>query len=164
MGTWGFKTFENDAAADWLYDLEEARGGDFLLRPLQAVARAERSADLDDCLEGLAAAEILAGARYEPPRGLPRIARSWVKRTGFVPRDSDLKIALRAVKRIGEHSELADTWKESGRLAAWTVEVQKLSGRLAAALRAKPPVRQTKPKVQREKLAELIIAVATDKS
>jgi hypothetical protein len=24
MGTWGYRTFENDAASDWLYDLEEA--------------------------------------------------------------------------------------------------------------------------------------------
>jgi hypothetical protein len=37
MGTWGYKTFENDAASDWLYDLEEAKDSDFLLKSIKAV-------------------------------------------------------------------------------------------------------------------------------
>lgn len=162
MGTWGYKTFENDAAADWLYDLEEATKPEFVLQPLQALIRSRGKADLDDCMESLAAAEVLAGARYEPPRNLPRIARSWVKRVALVPRDADLKMAIRAVAKIEADSELADEWQAAGKLSAWQKEVKRLVQRLTAALRAPVPSRQNKPKVQRETLAEMIIAVAAD--
>ncbi len=162
MGTWGYKTFENDAAADWLYDLEEATKPEFVLQPLQALIRSRGKADLDDCMESLAAAEVLAGARYEPPRNLPRIARSWVKRVALVPRDADLKMAIRAVAKIEADSELADEWQTAGKLSAWQKEVKRLVQRLTAALRAPVPSRQNKPKVQRETLAEMIIAVASD--
>lgn len=37
MGTWGCKTFESDAASDWLYDLEAASDANFLPRPIKAV-------------------------------------------------------------------------------------------------------------------------------
>jgi hypothetical protein len=63
MGTWGYKTFQNDAASDWLYDLEEAKEANFLLKPLQAVNRSRGKPDIDDCLESLAAADVIAGSR-----------------------------------------------------------------------------------------------------
>jgi hypothetical protein len=164
MGTWGYKSFENDGAADWLYDLEEATQPQFLLSVLRAAGRAGGKTDLDDALEGLAAAEVLAGARYEPPRNLPRIARSWIKRVALVPKDSDLMLAIRAVEKIGRDSELLDSWQEAGKLAAWQKEIEQLSRRLTVALGVPVPVRQLKPKVQRETLAEFIIAVATGKA
>lgn len=164
MGTWGYKTFENDGAADWLYDLEEAAQPAFLFAPLQAAVKVKGKVDLDDALEGLAAAEVIAGARHEPPRDVPRIARSWIKRVALVPKDADLKLALEATAKIATKSELADSWHAEGKLAAWQKEVAKLSKRLTAALRAKPPFRKIKPVVQRETLAELIIAVAEDKT
>jgi hypothetical protein len=144
--------------------LEEARDARFLLKPLQAVSRARRKADIDDCVEGLAAAEVLAGARYEPPRNLPRIARAWVEQNGFVSQDDHLKLAVHAVEKIATKSELADSWKEAGKLGAWQHEVRSLTERLNAALRATSIQRQARQKVQRETLAELIIFIATDRT
>ena len=46
MGTWGYKTFENDAASDWLYDLEEAKDASFLLKPIKSVNGARGKLDL----------------------------------------------------------------------------------------------------------------------
>jgi hypothetical protein len=161
MGTWGYKTFENDGAADWLYDLEEATEPGFLLKPLRAAIRAKGKIDLDDALEGLAAAEILAAARFDPPRDLPRIGRSWVKRMGFVPKDADLNLARGAVEKISKKSELADTWDSEGKFAAWQKEVKRLSQRLATAIKAPIPKREKKPKTQRETLGDLILAVAS---
>src|SRR4051812_6607626 len=163
MGTWGYKTFENDGAADWLYDLEEAEDTKFLLTPIKAILRTKGKADLDDCLESLAAAEVMAGSRYEPSKDVPRIARSWIKKIAFVAKDADLKLAIRAVEKLCQDSQLKDAWQEEGKLAPWLKEVKQLSKRLAAALRAKAPLRQAKPKEKRETLAELIIKVASGK-
>src|ERR1044071_4199180 len=130
MGTWGYKTFENDGAADWLYDLEEAEDAKFLLTPIKAVLRTKGKVDIDDCLETLAAAEVMAASRYEPPKDAPRIARSWIKRTAFVAKDADLKLAMRAVEKLCKNSELKDTWEGEGKLASWLKEVRKVSLRL----------------------------------
>lgn len=159
MGTWGFKTFENDGAADWLYDLEEAEQHEFLFKPIRDALKAKGKIDIDDCLESLAAAEVMAGSRYEPPKDLPRIARSWIKRTAFVAKDADLKLAIRAVEKICKKSELKDTWESEGKLTPWLKEVKELSKRLANALRSTAP--QRKAKVRRQTLAELIIAVGS---
>jgi hypothetical protein len=159
MGTWGCKTFENDGAADWLYDLEEAEQHEFLLNPIRDALKAKGKIDIDDCLESLASAEVMAGSRYEPPKDVPRIARSWIKRTAFVAKDADLKLAIRAVEKICKNSELKDTWESEGKLAPWVKEVKQLSKRLANALRATAP--QRKAKVKKQTLAELIIAVGS---
>jgi ankyrin repeat protein len=163
MGTWGYKAFENDGAADWLYDLEDLHDAKSFFKPIHAVIRARGKVDIDDALESVAAAEVIAGARYEPPRDLPRIARSWIKRVAFVPRDADIKLAIRAIKKTGAASELGDSWKTEGKLRQWQKEIGKLSERLKKALQSPAPVRQLKVKATRETLAELILSVASDK-
>jgi predicted HTH domain antitoxin len=162
MGTWGYKTFENDAASDWLYDLEEAKNANFLLEPLQAVNRARGKPDVDDCLESLAAAEVIAGARHEPPQGVPAIAKKWIRRTGFSPNDATVKLAMRAVGRVEKDSQLSDTWQEAEQLAAWRKAVEQLNRRLEIALKASPPKRAAKLVVSRQTLAEFIIEVAAN--
>jgi len=139
MGTWGYKTFENDGAADWLYDLEEASDSKFLFGAIKAVTRSKGKVDLDDALEGLAAAEVLCAARYDPPRGVQHAAHRWIKRVALVPGGQDLKMAIRAIMMIGTNSELADAWRSEGKLARWKRELAKLSKRLASALSAPPP-------------------------
>lgn len=162
MGTWGYKSFENDGAADWLYDLQEASDASFCFDAIKAVTRSKGKVDLDDALEGLAAAEILYAARYDPPRGVPASARNWIRRVALVPRDGNLKLAIRAVTMVGTNSELADSWKSGEQLVPWKRELEKLSKRLRSALGARPPVRKLKAKAARETLAELILAVAED--
>lgn len=162
MGTWGYKTFENDAASDWLYDLEEAKDADFLLKPIKAVNSARGKPDLDDCLETLSAAEVIAGARHEPPQGVPAIAKKWIKRTGFSPNNATVKLAMRAVGKVGKDSELADTWQKAGELAVWRKAVDDLSRRLGITLKASPPKRVVKVVVPRQTLAEFIIEVAAN--
>jgi ankyrin repeat protein len=162
MGTWGYKTFENDGAADWLYDLEEAQAVDFILKPIKAVNQARGKADLDDSLEALAAAEVIAGARYEPPQGVPPIAKKWIRRTGFSPNDATVKLALRAIGKVMAASQLADVWQKAGKLNAWHKAVKQLNRRLTISLRAKVPKRTSKPITPRQTLAEFIIEVAAN--
>ena len=160
MGTWGYKTFENDGASDWLYDLEEAQAIDFILKPIKAVNKARGKADLDDSLEALAAAEVIAGARYEPPQGVPPIATKWIRRTGFTPNDATVKLALRAIGKVVAASELADVWQEAEKLNAWHKAVKQLNRRLTISLQAKVPKRASKLIAPRQTLAEFIIEVA----
>ena len=162
MGTWGYKTFENDAASDWLYDLDEASGASFLLKPIQAVNHARGKPDIDDCLEALASAEVIAGARYEPPKRIPPVAGKWIRRVGFSPNNPTVKLAIRAVSKVEKNSDLADTWKEVGELARWRVAVAALSRRLQHALKSPLSKRTAKPCVARQTLAEFIIEVGAN--
>ncbi|SRR6266568_67865 len=162
MGTWGYKTFENDAASDWLYDLEEAKDPNFLLKPLKEVDRSRQKPDIDACLEALAAAEVIAGGRYEPPKDVPSTAREWIRRVGFSPNDATVQLATRAVGKVGKDSELADSWKEAEKLSAWRKAVKNLSRRLECALQCPPPKRTVRPMIPRQTLAEFIIEAASN--
>lgn len=162
MGTWGYKTFENDAASDWLYDLEEAKNSNFLLKPIKAVNSARNKPDIDDCLEALAAAEVIAGARHEPPQAVPAIATKWIRRTGFSPNNATVKLAMSAVAKVGKDSELADIWQEGGKLTAWRRALENLNRRLDIALKGSPPKRTVKVVIPRQTLAEFIIEVAAN--
>lgn len=61
MGAWGCDTFENDAACDWGYELEEAGDLSLVEAALDAVlADEEECLDADLGSEALAACEVLA--------------------------------------------------------------------------------------------------------
>src|SRR5260370_39212925 len=129
MGTWGYKTFENDAASDWLYDLEEAKDPSFLQKPLKEVIRSRGKPDIDASLEALAAAEVIAGARYEAPKDMPSTARTWIRRVGVSPKDATVELARRAVGKVGKDSELADSWKGAEKLSGLRKAVEDLDRR-----------------------------------
>lgn len=159
MGTWGYGAFENDSAADWLDELVETTDCKSLLKPIRAVLSSKRKLDLDDCLEAIAGAEILAGARYSPPRNLPRQVSSWVERIGLVPSDDDLGMAQVAVARVAKSSELEECW--GAKVKAWRRELAKLAKRIATATKAPRPRRAAKSlRKPKETLAELIIQVS----
>jgi hypothetical protein len=90
-------------------------------------------------LESLAAAEVIAGARHEPPQGVPAIAKKWIRRSGFSPNDATVKLAMRAVGKVEKDSQLSDTWQEAEQLAAWRKAVEQLNRRLEISLKASPP-------------------------
>lgn len=161
MGTWGYGAFENDSAADWLEELVETTDCKSLVKPIRTVVRSKRKVDLDDCLEAIAGAEILAGARYVPPRNLPRRVSSWVERVGLVPSNDDLGMAQIAVARVAKCSELEECWEATAKLKAWRRELAKLAKRLASATKAPRPRRAAKSLRQpKETLAEFIIGVS----
>jgi ankyrin repeat protein len=164
MGTWGIKTFENDGTCDWLYDLEESTSAEFLLKPLREVIGTRGKADLDASLEALAAAEVIAAARYEPPKSLPPEARKWIRRIGFSPDDKLIRVACQAIEKVKARSELADEWGATKDSKAWNAEVTRLIRRLKLASGNARPIRKPQPSVQRQTLAELIIEVSKTRS
>ncbi len=132
MGAWGEKAFQNDAAVDWLDDLEE--GGPATLRDTlsRVVDTAEDDeVDVDDGASAIAAAEIVAAALGCGRDRLPIAAGAWLDRHPGVLTVEDRTLAYQAVNRVlGGSSELRALWDESGPESAWHTDVRVLVERL----------------------------------
>jgi hypothetical protein len=130
MGAWGFGSFENDAALDWLGDLGD--GDPSLLG--EALDRAagvpvDAYLDADDCCAALAAAELVAAALDRGTDRLSNNATSWLKTNQDAARLVGADRARQAVERVLEKSELRDLWGEGG-TSEWHDDVQELLKRL----------------------------------
>ena len=97
MGAWGVKTFENDDASDWVYELE----GTFGLSVI------ERALDLEDDYieapegsEALAAAEVLLALKGKPRDNLPEEITIWIKRNNGLDATAIIPKAIDSVKKI----------------------------------------------------------------
>jgi hypothetical protein len=108
-------TFENDAALDWVIDLAGADSDE----PVRAALRAteapgpEEYLDMDAANEALAAADVVAAMRGAGPADLPEEAARWLARHPAQPDGDLLALAHRAVRRVGESSELQEEWGDS---------------------------------------------------
>ena len=113
MGTWGYRTFEDDTACDWLYDLEQ-EGTDLLARSLSPDNDGDDYLDSDDGIAILAAAEIIYGVLNGPREGLPDEALNWINanKTADVACFKPL-CEGRLGRVLSEQSELRQLWEEN---------------------------------------------------
>ena len=122
MGAWGIKTFENDDASDWIYDLEETSD----LSLFEATFEAARE-DYLEAPEGctiLAAAEVLLALQGRPRDGFPEEAANWVAKNKALDGLAVRQAAARAVQRVlAEDSELQELWEETDDYQAWKNDV-----------------------------------------
>lgn len=132
MGAWGYKSFENDAAADWVYEFE-AEGPDAIGDALDQVLTLED----DDYLEApaasaaIAAAEVVAAAKTRDLSKLSDEAKAAVEaQTASRNAAHFSATALGAMERVMATSELKDLWDESKDAAAWRAEMDALMARL----------------------------------
>jgi hypothetical protein len=123
MGAWSHEPFGNDTAGDWVYQLEDALGLDFLEQTLDhALDEDEEYLEAPEAEEALAAVEVLVhllgkGASFEK---LPEDVGTWVAACTEKPSQPLVNKALRALARIGsESSELRELWEESEDFEAW---------------------------------------------
>jgi len=130
-GAWGFGSFENDDALDWVSELERVSGPQILVAALHSIDPKAKYIDAPDCAVALAAAEVVAAARGHPVAALPAEVTRWIVRTR--PRvDTDLLAMARSAVtacRDGKNSELRDLWLE-GDGKAWLDDSAKLLARL----------------------------------
>lgn len=129
MGAWGTGVFDNDDALDW-FDALERRGADAVLVALQTVPQEDDFIEAPQANEALAAAEIVAAARGRPAADLPGEATDWVQAHGPAIGDELVDLAIGAVTRIREDSELKDLWEEGDSAAEWLAVVDDLLARL----------------------------------
>ncbi|HEY6250450.1 MAG TPA: DUF4259 domain-containing protein [Candidatus Angelobacter sp.] len=121
--------FGNDDASDWVYDLEESNGADLLKEAFSDVNA--HSYEATDCRIALAAAEIIAAAKGQPPTDLPEKARKWLGNQEEVEDIKALaKKAIAVVNKISVKSDLRDEWEESDSWHEWQQVVEGLRRRL----------------------------------
>lgn len=134
MGIWGSGPFDNDDAADWVYELEESQDYILILDTFLAVTQSEGYLELPEAARAIAAAEVLAAALGEVEPGLPEEVQAWVSmhpitETGDLP-----GLALRAIGQVRTSSELQELWEEAEEKDAWLQNLAGLEARLRVAL------------------------------
>jgi hypothetical protein len=120
MGTWDKGAFDNDAAADFSGDLDEAAPAD---RPRLIRAALVAAADNTDYLENpeacqaIAAAAIVASQQPDGPELDSVYGPSFVANGGIDLPDDLVELSLQAIARIlGEESEWRELWEEAEEL------------------------------------------------
>jgi Domain of unknown function (DUF4259) len=147
MGAWGEGAFDNDTAADWSWEFENAdlaAGLRLITDALSAIAQADDAAtylDAEDGTRAVAAAELVVSINSQPIAESPynETARHWIARVhpGSDPSLTDL--ARRAVSRVTtDNSELAQLWDETGS-SSWRSAMSELRDKLEASAWARGP-------------------------
>lgn len=133
MGAWGINAFENDAAADWLYELEECSDLSVISAALTAVTQiGNEYLEAPDCCNALAAAEIVAALQGRPLPDLPDNAKEWVDAHHKLDAAGLVPAALAAINRVRNNSELRELWGETDEVTTWLMSLDDLVGRLKA--------------------------------
>lgn len=132
MATWGEASFENDAASEWFYVVEEAVDpGAVIAGTLDDALSEADELELELSCEAVAAAELCASCAGHEAEHLPDHIRRWVAGHPHLPHGSEIEQAILAVSRIREESDLRELWDAAvvGH-DAWLREVDDLIARL----------------------------------
>jgi hypothetical protein len=118
VGTWASGPFDNDTAADWCGDLDDARPGDrpaMVRAALSGVVEEDGYLDSDLACEAIAAAAIVAA---QLPGGQPitfSYAPEFLRDGGSLPLPDEVAaLAVRALDRImADESEWRELWQDA---------------------------------------------------
>lgn len=130
-GAWGVGAFENPRALKWLAALVADDDPDRVRATLRLVVDATENPSEDVCMDALAAAELVASALGRARGDVPDEARAWAKQHGDGWTSADVKLAVKAVRRIAADSELKDFWDEVDDVDEWLGDTNELASRLA---------------------------------
>jgi hypothetical protein len=133
MGAWGTGPFDNDAAADWVGDLEAAIANTFAstFQPVTAI-EIDLYLEEPEAGEAIAAAEVVAAMRGFPGdavRDRPEVL-AWAEQHVEWASTDLVNEAVSAVERVQAASELRDLWAESDDLQTWVAGLDDLLSRL----------------------------------
>ncbi|GAB4050957.1 DUF4259 domain-containing protein [Catellatospora paridis] len=138
MGTWDSGPFDNDGAADWCGDLDEADPADRLGVVRQTLAAvADHAGYLDDRLgvRAVAAAAVIVSQRPgAEPLTSPYAPEFLLEGGSLVVPEDVAALAVRALDRVvGDDSEWRELWEDTGDPADALAAVGDLRTALAAA-------------------------------
>jgi hypothetical protein len=136
MGTWSAEPVGNDAAADFVGDLEDERGWSVVRATLSAATEAGPEMDSDIAELALAAAEVVAHGLGRPTQDDAYTASigQFVERAGK-PDEALVGLAAQAVTAAASpDGELAELWDDAGSddLAEWRESITRLTASLGA--------------------------------
>jgi hypothetical protein len=130
MPGWGTGSFENEDAQSFLGALKSKD-------PAELKTLLARAAESQDYLNGqessivIAAAEVVATAKGNPPENVPSQVAQFVETNGGEPSDEMNELARKAVEKVRTNSELKDLWLEADGLNEWSAALRELERRLS---------------------------------
>jgi hypothetical protein len=133
MGTWGYKTFEDDMTLDWIARFESNPSINTIENTFSIALNSEFVDDLS-ATSVLAAAEVLAAINGSQVSALSenQLLLNWVS-SQSLPNPDLLKTAREAVSKVFQESELREIWEDAGEesVRCWKVEIDSLVERLS---------------------------------
>lgn len=133
MGAWGHTTFENDAACDWIVELENSENPrEFLKDSLTLDELNEDYLDADVACFALAACETIAALNGRPGEDLPDELLDWIEEHKSL-NVADLRIDCREIisRIVAPNSELKELWAENDEwYAEWKLSLRDLRKRI----------------------------------
>jgi Domain of unknown function (DUF4259) len=130
MGAWEASAFGNDAAMDWVAELER-RGVTAVTAALTAAVEVEEYLEAPVAEEAVASAEVVATALGQPAPDLPGAVQVWVQNNPAALSADDAELALRAVDRVNcDASGLYELWVDDAEDADWSASIADLRRRL----------------------------------
>jgi hypothetical protein len=132
MSPWGTGAFENDAARDWFYRVEEAvEPGDVIAAALDDALAEAGDLEVEPACAAVAAAELSAGCAGLGAEDLPDQIKRWASEHPHEPGAAETEQAVAAIERVRADSELRDLWDdELGADNAWLGMLDDLIARL----------------------------------
>ncbi len=125
MGAWSEENFGNDDANDWVWQLENSKGLETLLSPINSVLSTSEYLESPLCCDALAAAETVAAGLTGDFSKIPEEAQKWLNTKqslfGKKPQiqSEHARLARIAVTKILESSELKELWEETDDYSSW---------------------------------------------
>ncbi|WP_406042556.1 DUF4259 domain-containing protein [Micromonospora sp. NBC_00898] len=136
MGTWAAGPFDNDTAADWCGELDDAapeRRPALVERALRAALDEPGPLDSDLAVEAVAAAAVVAAHLPGVPRVDSAYAPDFLTAGGRADLPDRLRpLAVQALDRVvADDSELAELWAEAGEPNEFVAELAIVRAALA---------------------------------
>lgn len=135
MGAWGFGSFDNDDAADFLADVAESGDLSLIREVLDNVLTSTEYVEAPDASQAIAAAEILAFAigRPTPAAQQEQALEQWISRLRPSVEPALVTQARDALVRIlAPNSELRELWEDADEFSDWRATVDELARQLQA--------------------------------
>jgi hypothetical protein len=131
-GAWGYKSFENDDALDWVENFLKRGGPAAVEKTIASVAKHTGYLEAPDACNAIAACEVLAAAQGRPSPDLPKEVAALAKKLPPKVSDAIRKNARDALDRIlAKDSELKSLWEEAkGNFEKWKKSVEDLKARV----------------------------------
>ena len=131
MGAWGPGTFDNDDAADWVYELLDSADLAPAREALAATTDSDGWLEIPEGARAVAAATAVAAGLDGDVRGLPDEVVEWIEDHADAGTLADARLAIDALERIASvDSELREVWLEAPNGPAWVEEIARLAYRL----------------------------------
>ena len=130
MDGWSHDIFDQDDAADWVFELEESSDLSAIHDALNAATDdAEDYMDISVGAPAVAAAEVVASLSGNPAADLPDSIREWI--AGKSAPDAELNAKARnAITAVLAGGELKDLWQETDEYSNWVAHLKNIESRI----------------------------------